>query len=415
MKTVWIINQYITTPEIEGDGYRHYYMAKYLKEHDYLTLLITSSFAHAPYRKTNVPFLYRFINKGIPTLVLKGNSYENSSGFGRILSWFIFSAVLFILPIVPRSKAPKPDFIVLSSLPLLPVINVWFLRLWFPKAKFIFEIRDLWPLSAIQIGGYSPSNPFIRFLAWLEKGGYRMADYIVSVIPRADLHIEHVLGHKKFRFKWISNGHDIKDLDLPPLSEVVSTPLREDRFKIGYAGTLVVANPLDTLIDVVGTKYADRVEFYILGDGPEKERIEQISNTYNNIHLLGRTPRKYVHSFLIQMDALFMGKGTKDSSIYKFGTSQLKTFDYFYAAKPIIQALCSKENPVHYANAGYVIAPQNEEELVVVLNKLLSFSKEDLAEMGNNGYNYLLEHCTYEKITSKFVTVLDEVDQNEES
>lgn len=242
-----------------------------------------------------------------------------------------------------------------------------------------------------------------------------MADYIVSVIPRADLHIEHVLGHKKFRFKWISNGHDIKDLDLPPLSEVVSTPLREDRFKIGYAGTLVVANPLDTLIDVVGTKYADRVEFYILGDGPEKERIEQISNTYNNIHLLGRTPRKYVHSFLIQMDALFMGKGTKDSSIYKFGTSQLKTFDYFYAAKPIIQALCSKENPVHYANAGYVIAPQNEEELVVVLNKLLSFSKEDLAEMGNNGYNYLLEHCTYEKITSKFVTVLDEVDQNEES
>lgn len=415
MKTVWIINQYITSPEIDGDGYRHYYIGKYLKNHQYQSVLITSSFSHAPYRNTRFNGLYQFVNKGIPTLILKGNTYGSSSGVGRILSWFIFCFMLLLLPFIPKSKLPYPQVIVLSSLPLLPVLNVWLLRILYPKAKFVFEIRDLWPLSAVQIGGYSSSNPFIKFLAFLERTGYRIADYIVSVIPRADLHIEQVLGNRNFKFEWISNGHDINDVDLPPLDEIISTKFNSDIFKIGYAGTLVVANPLDTIIEVIGKHYSGRVEFYILGDGPEKERINGLCVNYDNIHLLGRAPRKYVHSFLTKMDTLFMGKGTKNSTIYKFGTSQLKTFDYFYAAKPIIQALCSDENPVKYAKAGYIVEPQNSQQLISVLDELLGKSEEELSKMGANGHNYLLEHCTYEKIAAKFAKVMDELNLNAES
>ena len=79
MKNVWFINQYITTPEIEGEGYRHYYIAKHLKEEsEYRPLLITGSFAHAPYRHNSFFGLFRYVDKGVPTLILKVNKYKVS-------------------------------------------------------------------------------------------------------------------------------------------------------------------------------------------------------------------------------------------------------------------------------------------------------------------------------------------------
>ncbi|MEM7381023.1 MAG: glycosyltransferase family 4 protein, partial [Bacteroidota bacterium] len=356
MKNVWFINQYITTPEIEGDGYRHYYIAQSLKKVGYNPLLITSSFSHAPYRHNAFTGLYKYVNKGVPTLILKGNKYGKSEGYGRVLSWIVFTMVLMIMPFLSRKKVPKPDVIVLSSLPLLPILNVLFFKLLYPKCKFVFEIRDLWPLSGIELGGYSEKNVFIRVLAYLEKLAYKKADVIISVIPRADIHIENVLGHSNFRFEWITNGYKIPESNEGvQLSDVLDVDIRKSDFNVGYAGTLVVANPLDTIIEVVGNHPDKRLNFYILGGGPERERFLKLAEKNTNIHVLDRVPKKYVFEFLKQMDLLFMGKGTKETTIYKFGTSQLKTFDYFYARKPIIQALNSQENPVTYSKAGYVI------------------------------------------------------------
>jgi glycosyltransferase involved in cell wall biosynthesis len=409
MKTVWIINQYISTPEIGGDGYRHYYMARYMKDTDYSPYLITSSFAHAPFRDTPVKFLYRIFNEGVPTLVLKGNRYKDSGGAGRILNWLAFCLALLWLPFIPKKILPRPDIIVLSSLPLIPVLNVQILKLLYPHVKFVFEIRDIWPLSAVQIGGYASNNPFIRFLEWIERLGYSNADYIVSVIPRADLHIRNVLGHNEFRFKWISNGYDISNAEELPLEPEMAKKLNKPGFKIGYAGTLVLANPLDTLIRVVGKQYVDKIELFILGDGPERKSYELLAQDIPNIHLLGRIPRKYVHSFLKSMDLLYMGKGTKESEVYKFGTSQLKTFDYFYSAKPIIQALCSDENPVRYSGAGFVIPPQEPAALSEVIDRVLAMTPEERTQMGHKGYEYLISNCTYLKITERFLEVLDEL------
>lgn len=408
MKTIWIINQYITTPEIGGDGYRHYYIAQYLKKHGYDPLLITSSFSHAPYRHNKFLGLYKFFDKGIPTLVLKGNKYGKSEGLGRILSWIIFCFPLMILPLLSQRKAPKPDIILLSSLPLLPIINVLFFKLLYPNAKFIFEIRDLWPLSGIELGGYSEKNFFIRILAFLEKLAYKKADLIISVIPRADLHIKKVLGHDNFKFEWITNGYKISEpTEKCDLKEVLDVEIRETDFNIGYAGTLVVANPLDTIINVVGNHKDPRVKLYILGGGPERERIIEASAKYNNVIVLDRVPKKYVQEFLSKMDLLFMGKGTKTTTIYEYGTSQLKTFDYFFAKKPIIQALNSKENPITYSKAGYVIEPENEEVLLEKINYFKGLNKKALAEYGQKGYDYLLANCTYEIIGKKLKKTLD--------
>lgn len=411
MKNVWFINQYITTPEIEGEGYRHFYIAEYfINETKYRPLLITGSFAHAPFRHNKFFGLYKYEDSGVPTLILKVSKYKISGGVGRILNWLLFTFNLFLLPFIPKKKVPKPDVIVLSSLPILPVINLLFFKILYPKCKLVFEIRDLWPLSAIEFGGYKESNLFIRFLGFLEKWAYANSNLIISVLPRADLHIEQVLGHSNFKYEWITNGYSLQE-DNPNinLKDVIAIDINEEDFKIAYAGTLVVANPLDTLIKVVNDLQIENMKFYILGGGPEKKRLVQLAKGSTKIIFIDKIPKKYVASFLKKMDVLFMGKGGKNSKVYKYGTSQLKTFDYFNAKKPIIQALASQENPVTYSGAGYVVEPENTVQLKEKIEYFYNLDKESLKEYGEKGYSFLLENCTYKIISKRYSEAIDSI------
>ncbi|RIV72553.1 glycosyltransferase family 4 protein [Flagellimonas aequoris] len=411
MKNIWFINQYITSPEIKGEGYRHYYIAKYFNsETDLKPLLITGSFSHAPKRHNSFLGLYKYVHNGVPTLILKTNKYKQSGGIGRILNWIMFMLNLFLLPVLSKKKVPKPDVIVLSSLPILPIINLAFFRLIYPKTKLVFEIRDLWPLSAIEFGGYKKDNIFIQFIARLEKWAYSNCDLIISVLPRADKHIQKVLGHSNFKYEWITNGYSLSE-DNPDLNlkDVLAIDFNESDFKIGYAGTLVVANPLDTVINVVGNFGDNRLKLYILGDGPEKERLMKVAKPFDNIYFLDKIPKGYVSQFLKKMDLLFMGKGRKNSKVYQYGTSQLKTFDYFYAKKPILQALDSLENPVTYAGAGFVVEPENEKELKERISYFMGLNQEELKDFGMKGYDYLMKNCTYKSINLRYQKVINDL------
>lgn len=403
-KNIWFINQYITTPEIEGEGYRHYYIAKYLKAGtDFTPLLITGSFAHAPYRHNRFWGVYKYVGHDVPTLILKVNKYRASGGIGRILNWVLFTLNLFLLPFLSKKKVPKPDVIILSSLPILPVLNLFFFKLLYPRCKLVFEIRDLWPLSAIEFGGYGKGNLFIRFLEILEKWAYTNSDLIISVLPRADLHIQQILNHSNFNYQWITNGFSLsEDNSNINLEDVISTEIAKDDFKVAYAGTLVMANPLDTVIRVILKSQKKNLKLYILGGGPEKERLQQLANGSEKVIFIDKIPKRYVAAFLKKMDLLYMGKGFKNSKVYEYGTSQLKTFDYFNAKKPIIQALSSKENPVTYSGAGYVVEPENENQLMQKLVYFISLDEKKLREYGIKGYDYLMKNCTYEVISRKF-------------
>jgi hypothetical protein len=109
------------------------------------------------------------------------------------------------------------------------------------------------------------------------------------------------------------------------------------------------------------------------------------------------------------MDVLFMGKGTNKTNLYNYGTSQLKTFDYFYAKKPIIQALSSDENPVTYAHAGYVVPPEDEEKMIERIEYFRQLSPAEREEYGQRGYDYLLRNCTYEQITELYTEAFEVV------
>ena len=71
------------------------------------------------------------------------------------------------------------------------------------RAKLVFEVHDLWPLSPIELSGMSPRHPFIVLCQKAEDDAYRDADVVVSMLPKVHAHMA-------------SRGLDLKKLHIVP-------------------------------------------------------------------------------------------------------------------------------------------------------------------------------------------------------
>lgn len=398
-KNIWIINQYLTTPELNGDGYRHYYLAKEFEKKGYDITLITSSFSHVPSKNISFKGLFKILDNDVRTLVVKGNRFTNSKGVPRILSWLIFCGLLFFIPI---KKLPKPDYIVVSSMSILPVLNVvYYFKKKFPKTKFILEIRDIWPLTLVELGGYSDRNVFVKFLAWVEKLGYRSADHIVSVLVNADKHIENVLGRNDFKYSWISNGYNLETLKgEEKIGDYLDGNIPKDKFVIGYAGTLGKANALDYLVNAV-QDIPDNICLCILGSGNEKENLKCLDNS-KKVVFLDKVPKSQVLPFLKRCNLLYIG--LHNVKLFDFGISPQKIFDYMNAARPILLAGEFLDNPVSKGKCGFVIPSENTEKLRESIISISQMDKAKLDKLGSIGKEYLLENFTYDILAKKYIS-----------
>ena len=148
------------------------------------------------------------------------------------------------------------------------------------KAKFILEIRDIWPLSIMELGGFKKTNPIVVLLQITENFAYKVSDYVVSVLPKAFEHMKHH-GLDLSRFKYIPNGIEIKTM-------IKTDEVNIDVFKIGYAGTLGIANALKYLIHAAHIIKESNIEIHLLGNGPEKEALMKMVKDKNirNVFIL---------------------------------------------------------------------------------------------------------------------------------
>ena len=156
---IWIINQYCGS-KVHGMNFRSWYFAKELKKKGYNPHIISASYSHLFYKLpiTKGKFTLEDVD-GIPFTWVKVSKYKGSQSIGRVLVMIQFMLNLFFLP---KKKLKNPDVIIVSSLSPLPIINAYLWSIKY-KAKLIFEVRDIWPLSLIEIGSFSKLNPLVLF------------------------------------------------------------------------------------------------------------------------------------------------------------------------------------------------------------------------------------------------------------
>lgn len=403
-KSVWLINQYLCTPDLNGDGHRHSFLAEEFIKKGYDVTLITSSFSHVPFRNNNFKGFFKLYEGNIRTLLIKGNQYKGTQGVSRVISWLLFSFFLFFIPV---KKLPKPNIIIVSSNSLLPILNVvFYFKKRFNKVKFILEIRDIWPLSLIELGNFSKKNILIKFLAWVEKLGYKKADHIVSLLMDADAHIKGVLKETPFKYTWISNGFQIEDdSTYQSIPEKLKQEIPQDAFIVGYAGSLGKANAMKYIIEGFNKLKKDNIYLLIVGSGDEVNFLQRLAQHNENIKFFGRIPKNQVLSFLEECDLLYFS--SKDLKLYNYGISANKTFDYMYAAKPILLSASTQNNVIELSNCGSVIKPSDSNLIMDEIVKFQEMLSEERELMGARGKEYLLKYFTYAKLSNKYIDIFE--------
>ncbi|MGB9878041.1 MAG: glycosyltransferase family 4 protein [bacterium] len=394
---IWFINEYAIPPYL-----RHYYLSKALVKKGYKTVIITATYAHCGFGFPETNNEYTFDSRdGVPYLWVKVPRYRHAHDKRRILKSLVFTARLFKLPLL---QMENPDVIVVSSPELFPVIAGYRLAKKL-KAKFVFEVRDIWPLTLIELGGYSRYHPFIVLLQWLENFAYRKADAVISLMPNG---YEHMKKHgcAKEKYHYIPNGISLEEMEkAEPLDEKIKKLIPKGKFIIGYAGTIGFANALEYLILAAKLlKEKEEIHFLLVGEGKEKERLTRMSRNLqlSNVTFLPAIPKRQVQSLLREfVDVCYIG--LRDSPLFRFGISSNKLFDYFCSGKPIIYAVNSINRPVDEAGAGITVPACNPEAIADAVLKLKAMPHQEREEMGRRGKEYVIAHHNWEILAERFL------------
>lgn len=402
-KTIWIIDQYAMTPETgKGGGARHYLIAKELSKIGHKVCVISAGYHHllGNLPNLNSEFTIEERDENFDFVWVKMPKYGHAHDKKRVFNWFLFSFKLLRLS---KVLSEKPDVILASSpAPFVSIpAKVLAKKL---QAKLIFEVRDIWPLTLIQLGGYKPSHPFIRLMQYVEDKAYKSADMVFSNLPYAVDHMES-RGMNRNKFTWIPNGYSFADLEnseeLP--SEIIDQiPL--NKFIVGYAGTHGFANSLDSFIDAAEL-LKDQKDLVVLlvGDGKEKNRLMDKAKNMENVVFIDSLPKTQVQSMLKYFDICYIA--TNNDPLYKFGIAPNKIPEYMFASKPILLSYSGKGDAVTDGKAGLCVPSEDVKAIANGIMELKSKTSEELKLLGENGNKYALLNFNYEHLAKKMISV----------
>jgi glycosyltransferase involved in cell wall biosynthesis len=396
-KNIWIINDYAGSP-YHGMEFRHYYLGKELIKLGCSVHIISSNYSHL---FNKLPEESKENIDGIDYLWLKTLNYGNSHNKKRALKWFIFAFRLFSLPF----KLKKPDVIIVSPMAPFPIAPSWVLTKIF-KCKLIYEVKDIWPLSLVELGGISSSHPFIVLMGWFEKFAVKNSDVVVSNLPNYGEHVKKNLKLSK-TVEWISNGVDLGELEKnDPLEERFSSRIPKDKFVVGYTGSIGVANALDFFCQSAELlRNHKNIVFVIVGEGQEKNTLINSYKHLDNLLFIDGIPKRQVQGMLNLFNSCFLG--LKRESLFRYGVSPNKLFEYMFSSKPVIYAIDSGNiNLVEIAKCGLSVEAGNVEAIVSGILKLYRMSASEQIQLGKNGRRYVLENFTYDKLAQSYKQLL---------
>jgi len=403
-KNIWIINQYAGSV-FHGKEYRTPSIARELQKQGYNVTIIAASHSHHFKTAPEISCNYTLKDiEGVKYLWIKTGKYIESKSYKRLLSMFSFMLKCFFIPI---EKLNKPDYIIVSSPSPLPILNGIYFKKRF-KAKLIFEVRDLWPLSVIELGNISSKNLFICFLAYIEKIAYTKSDLVISLLANAK---EYMLsrGLKAEKFLFIPNGIDLKLLNnRQNVSNEILKHFTSSTFIIGYAGALGIANNLYAFIDAAELlKENKKIKFFLLGSGSEDNKLREYAKKkkLDNVIFLGSVAREEVHNTLEYFDICYLG--LQKSELFQYGVSPTKLYDYMAVSKPILYAIDSGNHPVLDANCGIEVSSGNANDIATAVQQLYRMDIDERLQLGKNGYEVLMNYYTFDKLTKKIIESLE--------
>jgi glycosyltransferase involved in cell wall biosynthesis len=398
---IWIVNHYADPPD--GLATRSFDIARRLVDKGHPTTIFVCNFSHyhlKPARCLGWRLWLEEDIEGVRYVWVAGPAYRGN-GPGRVLNMVSFSVLALVAGILRRER---PDVVVgVSVHPLAALSGYALARV--KRARFFFEVTDLWPETLIDFGRISQNGLAARSMRTLERFLFRHAERIVMLWRHTDEYVESQ-GVSRSKILWIPHGVELARYDeLTPYQGGADRP-----FRVMFLGGFVASNSLDIILDgaaVLQGRQRNDIKFVMIGSGQEREAIVERAHTMGlaNVEFRPAVPKREVGRVMGEADAFIYG--LRDLPLYRFGISLNKLTDYLAAGRPIIFFGRSTYDPVHDSGAGFSVPPGDPEVLADAIEKLAALTPRERIEMGERGRRYLLEHHNIPRLTERLLEAFE--------
>jgi len=353
----------------------------------------------------------RVDHDGVEVIRCHVSEAYNVNFLGRL--WGYFSFVFSSIWAGLFKIKGKYNVILVTSPPLFLGISAYLLsRL--KSTPYVFEVRDLWPESAIDTGVVT-NKWIIKFAFWFEKFVYKKARLINVLTPAFRDKLINNKNIPEDKVIFIPNAADFGIANELYVENFDASAFKvengwKDKVIITYVGAHGVANHLIQVLetaDLIKEKHPE-VLFLLIGAGMQKNMLKEEvkKRRLQNVVFKEQMPKKEVFKHIMASD--FGASVLKKVDTFKTIYSN-KTFDYMSCKKPILLAIdgVSREL-VETAQCGIFIEPEDPMDFAKKIGMMLKKSKEEQAILGTNGYNYAMDHFDRTDLAKKYVRLVED-------
>ena len=342
---------------------------------------------------------------GVPLIRIPLSPDHSRSVFKRILNYVSFAASAAVLG---PWLAPRTDVVHVVHPPVAVGGAGWLIsRLW--RVPFAYEILDMWP-ETLRATGMMNSERALSLIGWFAKWVYNRAAAIRVISPGFR---DNLLGKgvPPEKVHIISNWVDT-DFYKPmkPDPELARKLGLAGRFNIMYAGTIGLAQKLDTVLDTACLlQDLPDIQFVLVGDGIELPRLQETAwaRQLHNVRFLGRYPGDMMPDFYALADVLLVH--LRDDPLFRI-TVPHKTLTYLASGKPVLAAVEGDvADVVGSVRAGLTCPSSNPQALADTVRQFFEMSPIERDAMGQNGRRTAYELYRRDYLIGQIAKMLEKV------
>ncbi|HEU5299400.1 MAG TPA: glycosyltransferase family 4 protein [bacterium] len=384
MSRLWIFNHYAEPPDRQAT--RSFDLGRELVRRGHEVTIFSASFSHYRFREEKLgPGEDRKTEEveGVRFVWLRTTPYREND-WRRLLNMLSY---MWRAARAGAGMRPGPDVVIgVTVHPFAALAALLVARR--RRARFFFEVTDLWPRTLTEFGLLPARHPAVWALGVLERFLFRRAERVISLLPHIDVYLRE-LGLDPGKVVWIPNGVDLARYEI--LRGYDGRP--HDPFTVMYVGGLVQANALEVVLDAARTlqdRGENHVRFVFVGGGQEQGRLAERARGLRNVHFHGVVPKDELPKVMAQADAFVFS--LRNLTLYRYGISLNKMCDYLASGRPILFAGTSSYDPITSASAGIRVPPEDPRALADAVSALRGLPPEARARMGKNGVAYVREY-----------------------
>ena len=362
------------------------------------TVTVHTGFPHYPAGEILPPYRNRpyAIERDGPVKVVRSAVYPAPNrGFGRRLANHT-SLAASALATAPLSGSA--DVVVVESPPLFTAgAGVAYARV--KRAPLVVNVADQWPASAVELGALTGKRA-IRAAERLERAVYERAAALT--VPTEGLVA--ALGQMPSAHGKVHRLGPSVDLD----RFSVGPPRAEHVLRVVYAGTVGLAQGIDTLVEAARLAGPDVVDLTVAGDGADAPAIARRveDERIANVRMAGTVAHGDVPALYAGADAAAVL--LRDRPIFE-GALPTKLLEAMAAGRAILlSARGESAELVRRCEAGLVVAPEDPEALAGAFRRLAG-DRTRITRLGEFGRGCASERFSREKVTAGWWELLSEV------